>query len=83
MDAFKKINEKEKIDKNKDFVGQLETFKQIHSNSNDIEQKNGYDPIKFYGILFCFSNIINKFYEGNNDILFEILTIYYSHFKIN
>jgi len=42
-----KINEKEKIDKNKDFVGHLETFKKIYSNSNDIEQKNGYDPIKF------------------------------------
>ena len=68
----------------------METFKQIHSNSNDIEQKNGYDPIKFYGILFCylshydeneFPNIIKKFYEGNKDILFEILIIYYSHFK--
>ena len=90
MDVFEKINEKENTDKDKDLGEHLETFKQIYSNSDVNEQKNGYDPIKFYGILFCylshfdeneFPNIIKKFYEGNNDILFEILTIYYSHFK--
>ena len=95
MDVSEKINEKENTDKDKDLGEHLETFKQIYSNSDVNEQKNGYDPIKFYGILFCylshydeneFPNIIKKFYEGNNDILFEILTIYYSHyshFKIN
>ena len=68
----------------------LETFNQIFSNSDDIIQKNGYNAINFYGILFCylsnynkdgFPKIIKNFYEGNNDILFEILTIYNSHFR--
>ena len=90
MDVFEKINEKENTDRDKDFAEHLDTFKQIYSNSDDIIQKNGYDPIKFYRILFCylsyyekeeFPNIIKKFYEGNKYILYEILIIYYSHFN--
>ena len=90
MDIFKKISEKENGDRDKDLAEHLETFKQILSNSENIIQKSGYEPIKFYGILFCylsyynaneFPKIIKNFYEGNNDILFEILTIYYSHFN--
>jgi len=90
MDVFKKINGKENLDKNEDLAEYLETFKQIYSDADNIKQENGYDSIKFYGILFCylshydmneFPNTIKKFYEGNNDIVFEILTIYNSHFK--
>ena len=57
----------------------LDNFNQIYSNADNIINKNGYDPITFYGILFCylydkenFSKNIKEFHEGNADILYEI-----------
>ena len=90
LKIFKEINEKENTDKNKELATYFETFHQIYSNADNIIKKNGYDPIDFYGILFCylshydkehFPEIIKNFSEGNADILFEILIIYYYHFK--
>ena len=69
----------------------LDNFNQIYSNADNIIKNNGYDPIHFYGILFCylssydsdnFPKKIKEFSEGNADILYEILIIYYSHFKV-
>ena len=48
-----------------------------------------YNPIYFYGVLFCYLHFYDKdnfpktiagFLEGNSEILFEILIQYYSHF---
>ena len=88
---FNEINEKENVDKDKELAEYLDTFYQIYSNADDIIKDNGYDSINFYGILFCylsnydkdnFPKIIKEFSEGNADILYEILIIYYSHLKI-
>ena len=52
-------------------------------------EENKYNPIHFYGILFCylhyydkanFPKMIEEFSEGNSEILYEILIQYYSHF---
>ena len=89
LDIFNRINEKENTDRDKDLEKNLTTFKQIYKNAEDIIEKNKYDAIQFYGVLFCylnyydknnFSQIIKKFSDGNADILYEILIIYYSHF---
>ena len=88
--VFKEINEKGNTDRGKELKIYLDVFKQIYSNADNIIKKNDYDPINFYGILFCylsyydsdnFSTIIKKFSKGNTNILYEILIIYYSHFK--
>ena len=88
---FNEINDKENTDKDKELSIYVDTFNQIYSNADDIIKDNGYDSINFYGILFCylsnydkdnFSKIIKGFSEGNADILYEILIIYYSHLKI-
>ena len=61
----------------------------ISEKSENLIKSNGYDPLSFYGILFCFLNYydynvfeknINKLYKENSDILYEILLVYYSHF---
>jgi len=89
LDIFNKIREEENTDRDKALESNLNTFIEIYENANDIIQKNEYDAIKFYGVLFCyfnyyyknnFSKMIKKFSEGNADILYEILIIYYSHF---
>ena len=89
LDIFYSINEQENTDRNKDLQSNLSSFKQIYENASDIIQKNGYDVIKFYGVLFSyfnyydknnFSQMIKKFSEGNADILYEILIMHYSNF---
>ena len=91
IDIFKEINNNENNDRDKNLAIELETFNQIYSNANNIIEENKYDPIGFYGIIFCylcsydkenFSNIINNFSEKNIKILYEILIIYHSHFNI-
>jgi len=89
---FNEINDKENTDRDKELSIYVDTFIQIYSNADDIIKDNGYDTINnFYGILFCylshydkdnFSKIIKGFSEGNADILYEILIIYYTHLKI-
>ena len=90
-DIFKEINAKENTDRDENLAKELETFNQIYSNANNLIKKNKYDPVGFYGIIFCylssydqenFSKIINNFLEGNTHILYEILITYYSHFNI-
>ena len=92
IDIFKEINNNENNDRDKNLAIELETFNQIYSNANNIIEENKYDPIGFYGIIFCylcsydkenFSNIINNFSEKNVKILYEILIIYHSHFNIS
>ena len=69
---------------------ELNTFNNIYSNANSLIEENKYDAIGFYGIIFCylcsydkenFTKIIKDFSEGNASIIYEILIIYYSHFK--
>ena len=90
LKIFNEINEKEDIDRDKELTVYLDTINHIYSNADNIINNNGYDSINFYGILFCylsyydkdnFPKIIKEFSEGNADILYEILIIYYSHFK--
>jgi len=90
IDVFKKINEEENTDRDKDLAIELNTFNNIYSNANSLIEENKYDAIGFYGIIFCylcsydkenFSKIIKDFSEGNASIIYEILIIYYSHFK--
>jgi len=52
---FNKINEEKNADRVKDFASNLNTFKKIYKNANDIMQKNGYNDIKFYVVLFFFN----------------------------
>ena len=91
IDTFKEINEEENTDRDKDLANELDTFNHIYSNSKNLIEENKYDPISFYGIIFCylcsydkenFSQIIKEFSQGNAKILYEILITYYSHFKI-
>ena len=85
---FYDINEKENSDRPKDIAKYLDDFTTVFTNSDDLVKNNKYDEIQFYGLLFCylayydkekFPKLIMKFSEGNADILFEILIIYYSH----
>ena len=89
IEIFYKINEKENMDREKDLNKDLKSFQDIYSNGKEILEKNNYNPIYFYGILFCFLNyydknnfpkMIEEFSDGNSDILYEILIQYYSHF---
>jgi len=91
IDVFKKINEDENQDKDEELALELDTFKQICSKANSLIEENKYDPVSFYGIIFCylssydkenFSEIIKNFSERNSKILYDILITYYSHFKI-
>ena len=86
---FYKINEEENNDRLNDLKNDLKSFKEIYSKAKDIIEVNKYDPIHFYGVLFCylhyydkanFPNLIEDFSMGNSDILYEILIQYYSHF---
>ena len=91
MEIFYKINEEENSDRLKDLKNNLKSFKEIYSKAKDIIEENKYNPIQFYGVLFCylhyydkanFPSIIEDFSVGNSDILYEILIQYHSHFKI-
>jgi hypothetical protein len=89
ISIFYKINEEENNDRLNDLKNNLKSFQEIYSKAKDIIEKNNYNPIHFYGVLFCylhyydkanFPNIIEDFSKGNSDILYEILIQYYSHF---
>ena len=89
IEIFYKINEEENKDRINDLKNNLNSFKEIYSKAKDIIEVKKYNPIHFYGILFCylhyydkgdFPNIIEEFSIGNSNILYEILIQYYSHF---
>jgi hypothetical protein len=89
IEIFYKKNEEENMDREKDLKKDLKSFQDIYSSAKEILEKNNYNPIYFYGILFCYLNyydknnfpkMIEEFSEGNSDILYEILIQYYSHF---
>ena len=86
---FYKINEEDNTDREKDLKKELKSFKNIYLNSKNIVKENNYNPIHFYGILFCylhyydkanFPKMLEEFSEGNSNTLFEILIQYSSHF---
>ena len=63
-------------------------MEKISEEAENIIKSNGYDPIHFYGILFCYLNYynynifqknINKLYAENSVILFKILLVYNLH----
>ena len=60
LDIFYRINEQKNTDRDKYFESNLSSFKQIYENASDIIRKNGYDDIKFYGVLFCYLNYDDK-----------------------
>ena len=89
IEIFYLTNDEKNNDRIDDLKKYLKSFKDILSNAPDILNENNYNPIHFYGILFCylhfydeknFPKIINEFSEGNSRILYEILIHYYSHF---
>ena len=89
IEIFNKINAEENTDRVNDLKKELKTFQHIYSESGDILEKNNYNPIHFYGVIFCylhyydknkFPQMIEEFSEGNAHNLYEILIQYYSHF---
>jgi hypothetical protein len=61
----------------------------IATNSESLMYANGYNPIHFYGLLFCylncydyetFENCVNELNCKQPSILYEILLIYYLKF---
>ena len=82
IEIFYRINNEENNDKIDDLKNHLKSFKDIFSNARYILDENNYNPIHFYGILFCylhfhddnnFPKIIEEFSEGNTKTLNEIL----------
>ena len=83
IEIFYNINEEENNDREKYIKKDLITFHDIYSKAEDIIKENKYNPIYFFGILFCYFNyydnkdnfntMINKFCEKNSDTLYEIL----------
>ena len=89
IEIFYRINDEENNDKIDDLKNHLKSFNDILSNARDILDENNYNPIHFYGILFCYLHFydennfpkkIEEFSEGNSKTLYEILIHYYSHF---
>jgi hypothetical protein len=89
IEIFYRINDEENTDKVDDLRKEVKSFKNIYSEAGDILKKNEYNPIHFYGVLFCylhyydkinFPKMIEDFSEGNSDTLYEILIQYHSHF---
>lgn len=89
IEMFYRINEEDNTDREKDLKKELKSFTDIYSKAKDILEENKYEPIYFYGILFCylhyydkanFPKIIEEFSVGNSKILYEILIQYNSHF---
>lgn len=54
IEIFYRVNEEENNDKVNDLRKEIKSFKDIYSNSHEILEKNKYNPIYFYGILFCY-----------------------------
>ena len=91
IEYFKDKNHEENTDRDKDLDVVLNTFNTIYSDAKSLIDENKYDPVSFYGIIFCylasydkenFTKIIKDFSEGNATVLYEILIIYYSHFDV-
>ena len=89
IEIFYRVNEEGNNDKIDDLENHLKSLNDILSNARYILDENNYNPIQFYGILFCylhfydennFPKIIEEFSEGNTITLYEILIRYYSHF---
>ena len=95
MNKFKEINDNPvKNEKNMDRNQSLELyqsiFREIASGADELIKKNDYDVVKFYGIILCYLNYYDKDtfsdYEkklsiNNQNVLFEILITFNSHFK--
>ena len=90
INIFKEINDKGNTDRDRDSILDLYNFKLIYLNADKSIKEDNYDPIAFYGIIFCylsfydkknFPKMIKDFSRGNEKLLYEILIIYYSHFK--
>ena len=93
LEIFEEINAKGNKDKDEELISYLDKINKIYSNAESIITKNNYDEKNkknFYGVLFSylsnydkdnFPKIIKDFSEGNEEILYEILIIYYSHFR--
>ena len=60
LKIFNEINEKENTDKDKELAVYLDTFNEIYSNADNIIKNNCYNPIDFYGILFCYLSHYDK-----------------------
>jgi hypothetical protein len=89
IEIFYRVNEEENTDKVIDLRKEVKSFNNIYSNARDILEENNYNPIYFYGVLFCylhfydkanFPKMIEEFSQGNSDTLYEILIQYNSHF---
>ena len=87
---FYEINSKENSDRIVELKKEVNSFKDIYSNSQDILEKFHYEKVHFYGIIFCylhyydeknFPQMIEEFSEGNIDLLCEIFIQYHSHFS--
>jgi len=90
----KKNDKNDKNDKNMDRKKYLEkhisTFDTIKSEAEKLIEEYGYKNIEFYGIILCYFNFYNKknfsltvdyLFKNKPNDLYEILLIYYSHFK--
>ena len=62
INIFYQINERGNGDRDKYLDKYLTDFKNIYSNAEKILKENEYNPIHFYGILFCYLN----YYDKNN-----------------
>jgi hypothetical protein len=60
LDIFNKMSETENTDRDKDLANNLSTFIKIYENADYIIEKNDYNSIKFYGVLFCYFNYYDK-----------------------
>ena len=88
MKIFYENNDESKI-KERDLKRDLKEIIDIYSNADEIIKQNEYNPVYFYGILFCYLHyydedkfpiMIKEFSEGNSNILYDILIKYDSHF---
>jgi len=60
IDIFKEINDEGNSDRDEDLALELNTFNQIYLNANSLIEERKYDPISFYGIIFCYFSHYNK-----------------------
>ena len=90
LETFKEINSQGNTDKDEELICYLDKINKIYSNAESIITKNDYDKKNFYGVLFSylskydkdkFPKTIKDFSDGNSEILYEILIVYYKHFK--
>jgi len=93
IEEFNKMNKDKKNEKNMDRKEELNAylskFSNISSEADKIIKNKGYNPIHFYGIIFCYLNYydyknfkkyLQKLYDEKSGVVFEILITYYSNF---